>query len=82
MLIASLVVKVVCAPLVSVKVIVCLGKSSITSCTAYGPSLLLLVGLNDKVQDCKQAEKEHEVKITKIIFSGNGIQDWTNMRIM
>lgn len=54
LLIALLVVKLVCVPLVWVRVMFCRGKSSITSCTAYGPSLLLSVGLNDRVQDQKR----------------------------
>lgn len=44
-------------PSVCVSVMVCLGKSSIIICTAYGPSLLMLVELNDRVQFCKTTKK-------------------------
>ena len=55
LLMASLVVLITCVPLVWVRVMLCLGKSSITICTTYEPSLLLLVGLNDRTQkDCKR----------------------------
>lgn len=40
----------------------CLGKSSITSCTAYGPSLLLFVALNDSVQEGEMLKTEGGVQ--------------------
>lgn len=54
LLIAWLVVLVSLTPSTWVNVIVCCGKSSSTSCTAYGPSLVLLVLLKERVQDCTE----------------------------
>lgn len=57
LLMASLVVFVLWEPPVWVSMMLCLGKSSMTNCTAYRPSSLLLVGLNDRVQACKRRHK-------------------------
>lgn len=61
LLMASLVFFTSCELSLLVRVMVCLGKSSVVSCTAYWPSALLLVGLNDRVQDCKRTERRIKI---------------------
>ena len=56
LLIALFVVIVSVEPLVWVRVMVCLGKSSITNCTACASPLFWLVALNVRVQDCKRTK--------------------------